>query len=164
MSICSSPVPEVLFHGSEVIHSRYVRETMYSAEAGVIFASRFSSRSHSFFASADIPDSSTFLRSSSTSVCAVVGFAQFLLNRLHLLAQQEFALALVHLLLHLLVNLVAQLEDFLFFGKLVDQRFQALANVECFEQLLAHHGGQRRQRRSDEIRQPAGESMFMASV
>ena len=86
---------------------------------------------------------------------AVVGFAQFLLNRLHLLAQQEFALALVHLLLHLVVNLVAQLEHFLFFGKLVDQGFQALAHVECFEQLLPHHGVERRQSGSDEIGQPS---------
>src|SRR5260370_29257232 len=62
-----SELPEDLLQGREVIHSRYVRETMYSAEAGVIFASRFSSRSHSFLASADIPPSSTFLRSSSIS-------------------------------------------------------------------------------------------------
>ncbi len=62
-----SELPEDLLHGSEVIHSRYVRETMYSAEAGVIFDSRFTSRSHSFLASAVIPASSTFLRSSSIS-------------------------------------------------------------------------------------------------
>ena len=84
---------------------------------------------------------------------AVLGFAQFLLNRLDLLAQQEFALALIHLLLHLVVNLGAQLEHFLFFGKLVDQGFQALAHAECFEQLLAHHGVERRERGSDEIGQ-----------
>ena len=67
MSISSACVPEDFDHGSDVIHSRYVRETMYSAEAGVIFAKRFNSRSHSFFASAVMPDSSTFLRSSSIS-------------------------------------------------------------------------------------------------
>ena len=85
---------------------------------------------------------------------SVVGFAQLLLNGLHLLAQQEFALALVHLLLNLLVNLVAQLEHFLFLGKLAHQRFQPLADVEGFEQFLAHHGVERRQRRSHEIGQP----------
>ena len=78
---------------------------------------------------------------------AVVGFAQFLLNRLHLLAQQEFALALVDLLLNLVVNLVAQIEHFAFFGEFADQRFQALAHAESLQQFLADHGAQRRQRR-----------------
>ena len=96
---------------------------------------------------------------------AVLGFAQLLLNGLHLLAQQEFALALVHLLLHLVVNLGAQLEDFLFFGKLVDQDFQPLADAECFKQLLTNHGVERRQRGGDEIREARrGVSMFAASV
>ncbi len=34
----------------------------------------------------------------------IVGFAQFLLNRLHLLAQEVLALVLADLLLHLIVN------------------------------------------------------------
>src|SRR5277367_4276051 len=54
----------------------------------------------------------------------VVGLAEFLLNRFHLFAQQEFTLALVHLLLHLIVNLVAQIQYFAFFGQFADQRFQ----------------------------------------
>ena len=90
----------------------------------------------------------------------IVGFAQFLLNGLHLLAQQEFTLALVDLLLHLLVNLVAQLEHFLFLRQLVDERFQALADVESFQQFLPHHGVERRKRRSDEVRQREPENRY----
>src|SRR6202044_240865 len=84
---------------------------------------------------------------------AVVGFTQFFLNRLHLLAQQEFALALVNLLLNLVVNFVAQIEHFALFGQFADQRFQALAHAESFEQLLPNQGAQRRQSRSHEVRQ-----------
>ena len=52
----------------------------------------------------------------------VVGFAQLLLNRFHLLAQKVFALVLAHLLLNLFVNLRAQFQDFELFGKLANER------------------------------------------
>ena len=42
----------------------------------------------------------------------IVRLAQLLLNRLHLLAEQIFALALADLLLDLFLNLVAQIKDF----------------------------------------------------
>src|SRR4029077_14941251 len=42
----------------------------------------------------------------------IIRLAELLLNRLHLLAEQIFALALADLLLHLLLNLVAQIKDF----------------------------------------------------
>ena len=118
---------------------------MYSAEAGVIFCSRFSSRSHSLRASAGMPDSSSFLRSSSISAWRVVGFAQLLLNGLHLLAQQVFALALADLLLHLLLDLVAQFEHFELLRELADQGLQALADVGGFQQFLPQQRRKRRQ-------------------
>ena len=80
---------------------------MYSAEAGVIFASRFNTvalfprfRRHAGFL--DLLAKLVDFR------LRFVALTQLLLNRLHLLAQNEFALALVHLLLHLILNLVAQ--------------------------------------------------------
>src|ERR1700693_406115 len=97
-------LPEDFDHGNEVIHSRYVRDTMYSADAGVILASRLISRSHSFLASAGIPASSDFFRKLVDLLHGIVGFAEFLLDRFHLLAQQIFALVLAHLLLNLFVN------------------------------------------------------------
>ena len=64
-----------------------------------------------------MPESSTFLRKFIDFRLSVVGLAEFLLNRFHLFAQQEFALALVHLFLHLIVNLVAQIQNFAFLGQ-----------------------------------------------
>ena len=128
-------------HGSDVIHSRYVRDTMYSAEAGVIFCSRLSSRSHSFRASAGMPDSSSFFAQLLDFRLRIVGFAELLLNRLHLLAQQILALALAHLLLHLLLDLVAQLQDFDLFRQFADQCVQALAHVRGLEQFLPQQRG-----------------------
>ena len=68
----------------------------------------------------------------------IVDFAQFLLNGLHLFAQEILALILANLLLNLFVNLGAEFEHFQLFGKFADQGFQALAHVGSFEQLLAH--------------------------
>ena len=50
----------------------------------------------------------------------VVDFAQFLLNRLHLFAQQIFALVLAYLFLNLLVDLAAELQDLKFLGQFAD--------------------------------------------
>ena len=126
---------------------------MYSAEAGVIFASRFNSRSHSFLRLRGHPGFFDLLAKLFDFRLAVVGFAQLLLNRLHLLAQQEFALALVDLLLHLFVNLVAQLQNFAFLRELAAQGSQALADAEGFQQFLAQHRAERRQSRGHEIGQ-----------
>src|SRR4029077_49774 len=71
-------------------------------------------------------------------------------------AKQVFALVLADLLLHLLVDLGAQLEHFQLFGKLTNQRFQALAHIGRFDEFLPHERGKRRQRSGDEIRQAAG--------
>ena len=104
------------------------------------------------------------MRSSSTSADAVVGFAQFLLNGLHLLAQQKLALALVHLLLNLLVNLVAQFEHFLFLGKLADQVSSRLRTLNVssssWRTIVLSEG---RVEATKSARR-AGESMFITSV
>ena len=86
----------------------------------------------------------------------IIGFAELFLNRLHLFAKQELALRLIHLFLNLLVNLVAQLEHFALFRQLIDQSLQPLLDAERFEQLLPNHGAERRQSKSDEIRQAPG--------
>src|SRR6516164_6189149 len=82
----------------------------------------------------------------------VIDFAQLFLNRLHLLAQQVFALVLAHLLLNLLVDFAAQFEHFEFFRKLADQNLEALAHVGGFDQLLAQKSREARQSSGDEVR------------
>src|SRR5208283_3005808 len=77
----------------------------------------------------------------------VVDVAKFLLNGLHLLAQKIFALVLADLFLNLLVDLA---------GEFADQRFQALAHVGRFDQLLAQQRGETGQRSGDEVGQAAG--------
>ena len=154
---CRSPrCPEDLVHGSDVIHSRYVRDTMYSAEAGVIFASRFSLAIAFLLGFRRHAGLFHFFAQLVDLLHGIVGFAEFLLNRLHLLAQQIFALVLAHLLLNLFVNLRAQLQNFQFLGQFANQRFQPLAHVRRLDQFLANHRGKRRQRAGDEVRQAAG--------
>ena len=84
---------------------------------------------------------------------AVVGFSQFLVNRLELLAQQIFALALADLLLNLLLDLVAQLQNFEFLREFADERLKPSPDVRGLEQFLAKQRGKRRQIRRDEIGQ-----------
>jgi hypothetical protein len=86
----------------------------------------------------------------------VVGFAQFLVNRLQLFAQQVFTLALAHLLLDLLLNLRAQLEHFALATQFAHERLQALVHVGRFEQFLPRLRGERRHVPGDEIAQAAG--------
>src|SRR5713101_2036042 len=145
-----SSAPEDLAQGSEVIYSRYVRATMYSADAGVIFWSRFSSRSHSLRASAGIPDSSTFLRSSSisawpSSLSPSSFFIAFICSR------SKYS----RLLLHLLLNLAAELQHFEFFGKLADEDFQTFPHTASLQQLLPQKRRERRQVSGNEVRQTA---------
>ena len=85
----------------------------------------------------------------------IVGFAEFLLNRLHLLAQQIFTLVLADLLLNLLVNLRAELENLEFLREFADQRFEPLAHVRRLDQFLTNQCRKRRQRARDEVREAA---------
>ena len=83
----------------------------------------------------------------------IIGFAEFLLNRLHLLAQQILTLVLAHLLLNLLVNLRAQFEHFQFLRKLTNQRFQPLSHIRRLDQFLPNQCRERRQRARNEVGQ-----------
>ena len=93
-------------------------------------------------------------RSSSSSACSGVALAELLLDRLHLLAQEELALALLHLRLHLRLDLRAELEHLEL--AVEDRRHlaQALLDVDELEQLLLLLGLQA-QRRRDERRERA---------
>ena len=85
----------------------------------------------------------------------IVGFAEFLLDRFHLLAQQIFTLILADLFLHLIVYLRAQLQNFELLGELTDQSLQPPAHTRGLNQFLPEKCGKGRQRAGDEIRQPA---------
>ena len=86
---------------------------------------------------------------------ALVLLAEFLLDRLHLLAQIVVALRLLHLVLHLGLDLVAQLLDFELLGQMLVERSRRATNVRGLQQLLLLVGGQKRQRGGDEVHQPA---------
>ena len=86
----------------------------------------------------------------------VVALAEFLLNRLHLLAQEVFALVLADLGLHLRLNFRAELEHFQLFDQDAVQVVHPRADVERLEHLLLHGGADGRQARGDEVREPAG--------
>ena len=75
---------------------------------------------------------------------AFILLAQFLLDRLHLLAQVILALGLLHAVLHFALDLVAQLLHFKFLGEMLVNFLQAHANVEGFERVLLVGGGERR--------------------
>ena len=85
----------------------------------------------------------------------VVKVAKFLLNRLHLFAQVVIALRLLHRILHLGLDLVAQLLDLEFLGKVLIDPLQARRYFWHFEQFLLVGGRQERQTRRDEVREPA---------
>ncbi len=87
---------------------------------------------------------------------AFVLLTQFLLDRLHLLAQVILALRLLHAILHFALNLVAQLLDFEFLGQVLVDFFQPHVNIERLQRVLLVGRRQRRQRRGDEVHQAAG--------
>ena len=84
-----------------------------------------------------------------------VGFAQFLLDRLHLLAQVVFALGLLHAVLHFALNLVAKLLDFHFLRQVLVDLVEADLDVGSFENFLLVACGKRWQGAGYEIHQPA---------
>src|SRR5581483_1219578 len=69
-----------------------------------------------------------------------VGFAQLLLDGLHLLAQQEFALPLIHRLLRLLTDFLRQLQHLDAMREEPRNFFEPLAHVERLQQLLFLRG------------------------
>ena len=81
----------------------------------------------------------------------LVPFAQLLLNRLELLAQEVLPLVLADLRLHLGLNLRTQLEDLQLLDQDAVEQVHARANVERLEDLLPRASRQRREARRDEI-------------
>ena len=71
----------------------------------------------------------------------VVEVAEFLLNRLQLLAQIVVALRLLHGILDLVLDLVAELLDFELLGEVFVDALQAGGDVGGFEELLLVGGG-----------------------
>ena len=86
---------------------------------------------------------------------AFVLLTQFLLDGLHLLAQVVLALRLLHLVLHFGLDLVAQLLNFQFLRQMLVNLLQPNVDVRGFQYFLLVRGRKRRQRRGDEIHQPA---------
>ena len=84
-----------------------------------------------------------------------VALAELLLDRLQLLAQEVLPLALLHLGLHLRLDLRAELEHLQLAREDGRDVAQALPDVDRLEQLLALLGRDRPQRRGDEMRERA---------
>ena len=126
--------------------------TPYSAAAGGSRSSRASSRSAALRASSGQRRArSSRSRSSSTSACSGVALAELLLDRLQLLAQEVLALALLHLGLHLRLDLRAELEHLELAVEDRRDLAQPLLDVDRLEQLLPLLGLDRAQRRGDEV-------------
>ena len=89
-----------------------------------------------------------------------VTLAQLLLDRLELLAEQEFLLPLVERLLHLLLDLLAHLEHLVLARQDLGERMEALLHVLHFEQRLLHVRGELQQR-GQEIGQPARRTLVL---
>ena len=86
----------------------------------------------------------------------IVAFAQFLLDRLELLAQEVVALVLADLGLHLRLNLRPELEHLELLDQLPVQQIQAGAHVERGEHFLLGIGADGAEAGGDEVRQPPG--------
>ncbi len=86
----------------------------------------------------------------------VVAFAELLLDRLHLLAQEVLALVLADLGLHLRLDLRTELEDFELLDQDAVQVVHPRADVERLQHLLLDGRADGRQARRDEVGQPAG--------
>jgi hypothetical protein len=84
----------------------------------------------------------------------LVLLTQFLLDGLELLAQVVVALRLLHLVLHLGLDLGAQLLHFDLLGQVAVQELQPGCDARRLQQLLLVVGGQERQRRSHKVHQP----------
>src|SRR5438445_199983 len=71
---------------------------------------------------------------------AFILLAEFLLDRLHLLAQVVFTLALLDAVLHLGLDLVTELLDFELLGEMLVDFFQANADIGGFKRVLLISG------------------------
>jgi hypothetical protein len=85
----------------------------------------------------------------------IVAFAELLLDRLHLLAQEVLALVLADFGLHLGLNLRSQLENLELLGEDPVELIHPRAQVDGLEQLLFHRRPDRAETGRDEVGQPA---------
>ena len=86
----------------------------------------------------------------------LVAFAELLLDRLHLLAQEVLALVLADLGLHLRLDARSELEDLELLDQDPVQRVHPRADVERRQDLLLHRRADGRQARRDEVGELAG--------
>ena len=110
--------------------------TPCSAAAGGSFSSRESSRSAALRACSGRSAASIRSRSSSDFGLLLVFLPQLVLDRFQLLAQEELALALVDLRLHLGLDLGPQLDHLQLAGEDAGEVAQPLGDVDLFQQLL----------------------------
>ena len=123
---------------------------------GDMRASRPSSFRASFFTSSGMPAGFDLLPQLLGVARGFVLLAQFFLDGLHLLAQVVLALRLLHAVLHFALDLVAQLLNFQLLGQVLVDLLQPDVNVGRLQHVLLVAGGQRRQRRGDEVHHAAG--------
>ena len=153
MSISS--VPEYFPHGREIIHSRYVRATIYSADAGghlgqplqlaIAFLASLSRHAGLFDLLAKLVNFGL----------PVFGFAQFLMNRLELLAQQVGPAGSGSLVPALVLESCCAVPvPRSSFDSSRIKVSEPSPYVGGFKQFLAKQRGQRRQIRRDEIGEP----------
>ena len=129
--------------------------TPYSAAAVGSRSSRASSRSAAFRTSSGSVELVEPLAQLVDLRLLGVALAELLLDRLQLLAQEVLALALLHLGLHLRLDLRAELEHLELAREDRRDVAQPLLDVDRLEQLLALLGRDRAQRRGDEMRERA---------
>ena len=110
--------------------------TPCSAAAGGSFSSRESSRSAALRASSGSSASSIRSRSLVGFGLLLVALPQLVLDRFHLLAQEELALAFVDLRLHLGLDLAAELDHLELAGEDLGEVAQAPHDLELLQQLL----------------------------
>ena len=115
---------------------------------------RASSFNASFFTSSGMPAASIFWRRSSDVALPLVLLAQLLLDGLELLAQIVVALRLLHLVLHLGLDLGAQLLHLDLLGQELVQLLQPVHDARRFQQLLLLVRGEEGQRRCHKVHQP----------
>ena len=126
-----------------------------SGAIGAIIASRLSSFSALSWTSCGSPALMICSRTSLISCWKTSSSPSSFWMIAHLLAQVNLALGAIHLLMHLAGDLVLQFQHAQFLTEQFGDAIQPLLDVERLQQPLALLGGQR-QRRGDQVGQPAG--------
>ena len=129
--------------------------TPCSAAAGGSFSSRESSRSAAFSACSGSSASSIRWRSSFDLGLLLVPLPQLVLDRFHLLAQEELALAFVDFGLDLGLDLAAELDHLELAGEDLREPAQPRGDVDLLQQLLLFLGRDP-QRAGDQVAEGGG--------